>query len=67
MSQRTGLLFRLIGPLIEVACGILLLRGRDQGRTIAGVPAEYPLYVGLAVGFALVIAGLLLSRPSGPR
>jgi hypothetical protein len=67
MSQRTGLILRLLGPLIEVVCLILLIRDRDRGRTILGVPVEYPLYVGLGVGFALVVVGLTFARPATRR
>jgi hypothetical protein len=67
MSPRTALTLRLLGPLIEVACLIVLVQVRDQGRTIAGVPVEHPLYAGLAVGFGLVVAGLIFARTDGRR
>jgi hypothetical protein len=69
MTARTGLTLRLLGPLIEVVCVILLLRVRDQGKQLAGVPIEYPLYAGLAIGLGLVVAGLILSQnaPRRPR
>ena len=67
MNARTGVTLRLLGPLIEVACLIVLLRWRDQGRQVLGVPVEYPLYAGLALGLALVVVGLLLSRPDPRR
>jgi hypothetical protein len=67
MSARTGLTLRLLGPLIEVICLILLLQVRDQGRTYLGVPAEYPLYAGLAIGFAMVVVGLTFARPATRR
>jgi hypothetical protein len=63
MTARTALTLRLLGPLIEVVCLILWLRVRDQGRTLAGIPVEYPIYAGLAVGFTLVLIGLAFSRP----
>jgi hypothetical protein len=55
MTARTGLTLRLVGPLIEVVCLILLLKVRDQGRQFLGLPVEYPLYAGLALGLILVI------------
>ena len=67
MSPRTGLTLRLLGPLIEVICLILLLQVRDQERAFLGVPAEYPLYAGLALGFAMVVVGLTFARPSTKR
>ena len=67
MSARTGLILRLLGPLIEVICLILLLQVRDRGRTYLGVPAEYPLYAGLAIGFGMVVVGLTFARPATRR
>ncbi len=67
MNARTGMILRLVGPLIEVGCLIVLLQVRDRGRSVAGVPVEYPLYAGLALGFALVVAGLTLVRPAPRR
>jgi hypothetical protein len=66
MTSRTAVTLRLLGPLIEVACLIVLLKVRDQGRQFFGLPAEYPLYAGLAVGFVLVVIGLTFARPA-PR
>ena len=67
MTAQTGVILRLVGPLIEVACLIILLRVRDQGRQVAGIPVEYVLYAGLALGFALVVVGLTLARPAPRR
>ena len=67
MTARTGLTLRLLGPLIEVACLIVLLRVRDQGRQILGLPVEYPLYAGLALGLTLVVVGLAFVRPAPRR
>ncbi len=66
-SSPVGLALRLIGPLIEGLCLILLQKWGGQERTIAGLPIEYPLYAGLAVGFILVVLGLtwFRSRPAG--
>ena len=67
MTARTGTMLRLIGPLIEVACLIALLNVRDQGRMILGLPVEYPLYAGLALGLSLVVIGLALVRAEARR
>lgn len=67
MTARTGTMLRLIGPLIEVACLIALLNVRDQGRMIFGLPVEYPLYAGLALGLSLVVIGLASVRAEARR
>jgi hypothetical protein len=67
MTARTAVTLRLLGPLIEVVCLIVLMRVRDQGRQFAGMPVEYPLYAGLALGFALVVVGLTFARPAPRR
>lgn len=67
MTARTGLTLRLLGPLIEVACLLALLRVRDQGRQFLGIPVEYPLYAGLALGLLLVVIGLAFARPAPRR
>lgn len=67
MTARIAMILRLLGPLIEVVCLIVLLKVRDQGRLILGMPIEYPLYAGLAVGFALVVIGLIFSRTATRR
>lgn len=64
MRPETGLLLRMLGPLIEILCVGGLLSTRGQGRAVAGMPLEYLFYAGLAVGLAMVIAGLtLVKRP----
>ena len=67
MTSQTAVTFRLLGPLIEVVCLILLLKVRDRGMSFVGIPLEYPLYAGLALGFGLVAAGLLYSSRPAPR
>lgn len=66
MKPETGLLLRLVGPLIEVVCVALLLRYRGQGRQVLGLPLEQVLMAGLLIGLALVIAGLTLVRRPPP-
>jgi hypothetical protein len=62
MRPQTGLLLRMLGPLIEILCVAGLLSTRGQGRTIAGMPLDYLFYAGLALGLGMVIAGLTLVR-----
>ena len=63
MSSPVSVVLRLVGPLIEVICLALLQRWGGQGRLVVGVPIEYPLYVGLGLGLAMVVAGLTWFRP----
>lgn len=67
MKPETGLLLRMVGPLIEVICVALLLRYRGQGLRVLGLPMEQILFAGLFLGLALVIAGLTLVRRPPPR
>lgn len=55
-------LLRMIGPLIQIACLILILRPDTAQATIAGQPVRPLLYFGFLIGFVLVMAGLMLSR-----
>ena len=68
-SPPVGLLFRLIGPLIEIICLISLQKWGGRGIDVAGLPIEYLLYAGLAFGFVLVVLGLtwFRSRPDALR
>jgi hypothetical protein len=69
MSPRTGLILRLLGPAIQLGCLVLLFRPGVAGSRLLGVPVEYALYAGLALGLSMVAAGLILVRPQarGPR
>ncbi len=67
MNPRTGLILRLLGPAIEIACLLALNRAGGRGRSLAGVPVEYPIYAGLALGFGMVLLGLGLARRSDGR
>lgn len=66
MNPRTGILLRLLGPLIEIACAATLMKTWGQGRTFAGVRLESLLMLGFLVGFSMVVAGLSLVRRTHP-
>ena len=66
MRPETGLLLRMLGPLIEILCLYGLISTRGQGRTLAGLPVDYLFYAGLALGLGLVVAGLTLVRRVQP-
>jgi hypothetical protein len=65
-SRETGLLLRVLGPLIEVICLVLLFSFPGEGRDIAGLPLRPFLYGGIVFGLVLVIAGLTLARREVP-
>jgi phosphoglycerol transferase MdoB-like AlkP superfamily enzyme len=65
-SRETGLLMRMLGPLIEVICLVLLFSFPGEERRIAGLPLRPFLYGGIAFGLILVIAGLTLVRREVP-
>jgi len=62
MRAELGLILRLGGFLIEALCAVALIGVRGKGRTIAGLPAESPLYVGLGLGFLVWAAGIVATR-----
>lgn len=67
MRSGLGVILRLAGFGIEAACAIPLMRVRGKGLTFAGMPAEYWLYAGLAAGFLLWIAGVIVTRIEARR
>jgi hypothetical protein len=66
LSQQTALFLRMLGPLIEVICLVLLFSFPGEDRTIAGMPLRWALYGGIGLGIALVIAGLTLVKRTVP-
>ncbi|HWE36338.1 MAG TPA: hypothetical protein VG406_07170 [Isosphaeraceae bacterium] len=60
MRPETGLILRVVGPLIEFACVFALVSNRGRGRTVGGVPLDNVLYAGILFGLILVVAGLAL-------
>jgi hypothetical protein len=70
MRPETGLALRVIGPLIEVACLVLIFAFPGRRPVFAGMPLDTVLYAGLALGFAMVVVGLTMVRhppqPSRP-
>ena len=58
----TGLILRLVGPLIQLACFGLLQKRGGQGRTLLGVDLEYWLFGGFGVGLVMVILGITVFR-----
>jgi hypothetical protein len=64
MKPEIGLVLRLLGPLIQIVCLILLFQTRGKNLVLGEVAVDTLLYSGFAVGFLLVAAGLLLHRPA---
>ena len=66
-TNRIGLALRLIGPVLEIACIGLLLGNFGRNRSVFGQPIEPLLYLGVALGLAMVALGLGLSAPRSGR
>lgn len=66
MSPWIGLVFRLLGPTLQLLCIVLLFQVRGQDRTLLGVPLETYCYFGLILGLIFVGIGLSLSIPKPP-
>jgi hypothetical protein len=66
MKPSTGLLLRLLGPLIQLLCVALLIAYPGEGVFIAWLPLRYLYYAGFAVGLMMVIAGLTLVKRVQP-
>ena len=62
MKPGTGIVLRLLGPLIEVVCAAILVKTWGEGRTFAGVRLEIFLLLGFALGLGMVIAGLTMVK-----
>lgn len=62
MNPQTGLVLRLVGPLIQIVCAAIWIRTRDLGYRIADVRLETILMIGFGLGLGMVVAGLFLSR-----
>lgn len=60
---RIGLIFRLLGPVLEIVCIGLLLYGAGRDRSLLGFPLENFLYLGVALGLAMVAIGLGMTPP----
>jgi hypothetical protein len=59
-ARSIGPVLRLVGPLVQVAC-LAALMGSGR-RAVGGVAVSTLAYAGFALGFVLVVVGLLLSR-----
>ena len=62
MNPQTGLVLRLVGPLVQIVCAAIWMRTRDLGYRVADVRLETILMIGFGLGLGMVIAGLFLSR-----
>ncbi len=60
---RIGLIFRLLGPALEIVCIGLLLFGGGKDQFFFGIPLENFLYLGVALGLAMVAIGLGMTPP----
>ncbi len=62
MQAQTGLILRLLGPLLEVIGIAVLFQTRGRPYVVLGVAAETLCYAVIVVGFALVVVGLTVGR-----
>jgi hypothetical protein len=64
-----GLLFRLLGPLVELLSVLGLVQYRGQDVRYAGVPIQSLCWAGFGLGLILVVLGLGLTafRPKARR
>jgi len=62
MKPQTGLLLRMLGPLIQLICASILLKSWGERRTFAGIKLESLVMFGLYVGLMMVVAGITLAR-----
>jgi hypothetical protein len=62
MNPQTGLVLRLVGPLIQIVCAAIWMRTRDLGYRFVDVRLETILMIGFGLGLGMVVAGLFLSR-----
>ena len=68
MKPQTGILLRLLGPLVELICAAILMQTWGEGRTVLGLPVESLLMLGFLVGLTMVVAGLtMVKRPPSRR
>ena len=62
MRSQTGLVLRLLGPLIEVVGIATLFQIRGRRYVVLGIEGETLCYAAIVVGFALVVVGLTVGR-----
>lgn len=67
-TRQQGLVYRLLGPLIQIVGIMVFWTGQQTGRGMAGLPLTSWGLGLLALGLLIVIAGLYLSykKPSKP-
>jgi hypothetical protein len=63
LKPQTGILLRMLGPLIEIVCAAIMAKTWGEGRTVAGIRLETLLMIGFGVGLMMVVAGLTMARP----
>jgi hypothetical protein len=66
VKHSTGLVLRLLGPLIQLACMAGLARYWRRGATLFGQPVEHYFLAGFFIGLCLVIVGIALTRRVRP-
>jgi hypothetical protein len=67
MKPQTGIVLRLLGPLIEVVCAAIMIKTWGQGKTVLGMQLDSLLMAGFFVGLLMVVAGLTMVKKPGGR
>jgi hypothetical protein len=65
--NQVGLVLRMVGPLVQIVCIMMLLRPGVGEWTVGGTPIRPLLYGSFVGGLALVLLGLALSSRSTRR
>ena len=65
MKPQTGILLRMLGPLVQLICAAILMKTWGDGRTFLGITLESLLMLGFFVGLLMVVAGLTMVRKPG--
>lgn len=65
MKPQTGILLRLLGPMLQLFCAATLMRSWGEGRTFLGIQLDSLLMLGFLVGLTMVVLGLTMVRKPG--
>ncbi len=67
MIRTYGAILRLVGPLIQIVCLLILMRMGSDNPSYLGVPLRSILLSGIGVGLVCVIAGIVMTQQGRRR